>query len=29
MQGFFLAERAGTASRNLFEETKFQKAKMK
>jgi hypothetical protein len=28
-QGFFLAEHAGTAFRNLFEGTKFQKSKNK
>jgi hypothetical protein len=28
-QGFFLAERAATAFRNLFEGTKFQKSKNK
>jgi hypothetical protein len=29
MRAFFLAERAGTAFRNLFEGTKFQKSKNK
>jgi hypothetical protein len=28
-RAFFLAERAGTALRNLFEGTKFQKSKNK